>query len=39
MVFVVAFLGLALARERGEALPVINRWGHAGWRRALLMSP
>jgi len=39
MVFVIAFIGLVLARERGAALPIINSWGHVGWHRALLMSP
>lgn len=39
MLFVVAFLGLVIARERGAALPVINSWGRMGCHRALLMSP
>lgn len=35
----VAFLGLALARERGEALPVFNSWVCVHYLRAILMSP
>lgn len=35
MGFVVAFFGLVLTKERGEALPVIHSREHVGWHRAL----
>lgn len=38
MVFVIAFLALALVSGRSEALPIINSLRGVGWHRALLIN-